>query len=224
MPDENKPISRVTRSGDDAKASYNRLSKWYDLMSNWYEGKHRTAALEKLAVQEGETVLEIGFGTGHGLQAMAQAVGGTGKVYGIDISEGMQAVATSRLKTAGLLNRVELTCGDAIPLPYESDHFDAVFMSFVLELFDTPEIPEILGECHRVLRKSGRLGVVALSKSERPGLAERLYEWAHRAFPRFADCRPIYVQQALSEAGFHIQEVAAISMWGLKGEIVLGVK
>jgi demethylmenaquinone methyltransferase/2-methoxy-6-polyprenyl-1,4-benzoquinol methylase len=193
-------------------------------MSDWYEGKHREAALEKLAVKESETVLEIGFGTGHGLLVMAHAVGDTGKVYGIDISEGMQAVALTRLEGSGLSERVDLICGDAVPLPYDSDHFDAVFMSFVLELFDTPEIPDLLGECQRVLRKGGRLGVVALSKSEKPGLAERLYEWAHRAFPKFADCRPIYVQQALSEAGFDLQPATAISMWGLPGEIVLGIK
>ena len=92
--------------------------------------------MQELGAKDGETVLEIGVGTGHCILALAQSVGNAGKVYGIDISEGMYDVTCARMRKAGLSGRVDLECGDAAELPYESDFFDAVFISFTLELFD----------------------------------------------------------------------------------------
>jgi ubiquinone/menaquinone biosynthesis C-methylase UbiE len=95
---------------------------------------------------------------------LAQAVGDTGKVYGLDLSEGMRNVAQARIEKAGLADRVDLHLGDAVQLPFESDSFDAVSMSSVLELFGTPEIPFVLRQCRRVLHVGGRICVVSLSK------------------------------------------------------------
>jgi ubiquinone/menaquinone biosynthesis C-methylase UbiE len=210
-------ISRVSRSKEAAKSTYDGLSRWYDALSG-------SSGLQKLAVQEGETVLEIGFGTGHAILALAAAVGAAGKVYGIDISEGMYNITEERVNQAGLSDRVELRCDDATQIPFAAECFDAVFMSFTLELFDTPEIPAVLSECLRVLRPEGRICVVALSKGMKAGWMVRLYEWAHRKFPAYIDCRPIFVQKAVENAGFAISEVTDMSMWGLPVETVLGQK
>lgn len=70
-------------------------------------------ALERLSVSEGETVLEIGFGTGHCLKWIAESVGPKGKAYGIDLSTGMMEISKERLEKAGLEDRVKLLCGDA---------------------------------------------------------------------------------------------------------------
>jgi ubiquinone/menaquinone biosynthesis C-methylase UbiE len=214
-------ISRVPRTKQEAKATYDRLSRWYDLVEGWSEKPFIAEGLQRLRAQRGEVVLEIGFGTGHGLEALAQAVGDVGRVYGQDLSEGMLSVAQSRIEKADLADRVELRLGDAVQLPFESGFFDAVFMSFVLELFDTPEIPLVLGECRRVLHVGGRIGIVSLSKEGDDGIPVRLYEWVHEQWPKLADCRPIYVRQSLEEAGFQVVDALERSMWGLPVEIVV---
>ncbi|MFB0546034.1 MAG: class I SAM-dependent methyltransferase [Anaerolineae bacterium] len=214
-------ISRVTRSKEEAKASYDKMSKWYDILAGRFEKRYRDAGLQKLSAKEGETVLEIGFGTGHCILALAQSVGNSGKVYGIDISEGMYNITRSRVEEEGLSERVKLKRGDAAKLPFEANFFDAIFMSFTLELFDTPEIPTVLHECQRVLRNGGRVCVVAMSNKGKAGVMTRLYEWAHRKFPNYVDCRPISVQKTLEDAGFQILDITEMSMWGLPVEIVV---
>lgn len=214
-------ISRVTRSKEEAKACYNMVSKWYDMLAGLAERKSREDGLQKLSAQEGEIVLEIGFGTGHSILVLAQSVGNSGKVYGIDISDEMYNSTQSRVKEAGLSERVVLKCGDAAKLPFEANFFNAIFMSFTLELFDTQEIPIVLYECQRVLRSGGRICIVAMSKKGKTNVIRRLYEWAHMKFPKYIDCRPIFVQEVLEDAGFQILDVIEMSMITLPVEIVV---
>jgi len=217
-------ISRVNRTRKEAKAAYNRLSKWYDLLARRTEKKYTDMGLEKLAAKEGEVILEIGFGTGHALVELARSVGPWGRVYGIDISSGMAAVARRRFRKAEVWQRVGLVIGDAFSLPFKAQSLDAIFMSFTLELFDTPEIEVVLIECRRVLREEGRICVVAMSKRGESNIMVRLYEWAHEKFPAYIDCRPIFAGKAITDAGFEISEIAHASMWGIPVEVVLAEK
>ena len=218
-------IKRVNRSKEAARASYNRMSRWYDTIAGSTEKKYRDWGLEKLSAQPGETVLEIGFGTGHCLVALAKRVGPHGRVIGLDISDGMLAIARQRLQKDGLSDRVDLHLGDATDLNFvEANSQDGVFMSFTLELFDNPEIPRVLQECHRILKPGGRLAVVSMTKTDPPSVPVRMYEWFHEHVPDYADCRPIFAKHAIEQNGFKIQDVSLSSMWGLPVEVVLGKK
>jgi ubiquinone/menaquinone biosynthesis C-methylase UbiE len=221
---ETQAISRVRRSRQQARETYDRISGWYDALEGNWEKRPREIGLRALNPREGETILEIGFGTGHSIISLARAVGGRGRVYGIDLSPRMLAIARRRVQQAGLARQVLLQNGDAASLPLGEALVDAVFMSFVLELFDTPELPVVLRECRRVLRQGGRICVVSLSKEGGRSFMRALYERAHSWLPRLLDCRPIFVGRALEEAGFADLRVTHTRLFGLPVEVAVGRK
>ncbi len=206
---------RVMRSREQAKRTYDKLSRFYDYFIGIFENKYRNKALEMLQIKKGETILEVGFGTGQCLIQIAERVGERGKTYGIDISSGMLQVAARKIDKAGLSDRVELYLGDALQMPYRSNKFDAVFLSFTLELFDTPEIPKVLDEIKRVLKPGGRLGGVSMSREYGATMSLKIYEWFHEKFPAYADCRPIYVYNTLREAGYKIEHSEKAGLFGI---------
>lgn len=216
-------VQRVFQSKAEIKAYYDKIARVYDLLAERAEQPMREKGLARLAARPAESILEIGFGTGHCLVDLAKAVGKDGKVYGLDISDAMLSLSRDLLGRSGMDGRVELHRGDAAHLPYPDDSLHGVFSSFTLELFDTPEIPLVLAEIQRVLRPGGRLTVVSLSKEGKQGLVMKVFEWTHNHFPNLMDCRPIHVRRAIEAAGFAVKASEIGQMW-VPVEIVLAVK
>jgi len=212
------PAARQHRHAATA-AAYDRLSRWYDILAGSEQPLVRQG-VESLAVQPGESILEIGPGTGHALLALARAAGSAGHVTGADLSPGMLRRAERRLERAGLGRQVRLVCANAAHLPLPPSSFDAAFLSFTLELFDETDVPLVLGECRRVLKPTGRICVVALASEGGSRHMLRLYTWAHSRFPAWVDCRPIAPAALLEGSGFCIQEILRRSLWGLPVQIV----
>ena len=146
---------------------------------------------------------------------LARAVGPTGRVHGIDISEGMLAVARQRVADEGVADRAELMLGDARNLTFADGQFDAAFVSFTLELFDDADIPRVLAAIRRVLCPAGRLGVVSMSREKDENVMTDVYVWLHRHFPHFVDCRPIDVAACLERADFKVKRLEKMAIWGL---------
>ncbi len=205
MSNNEKEILRVRASLEDIKKSYGLVSRDYAILEGIFEKGLRHKGLQLLSVTPGEVVLEVGVGTGYSLKEIANSVGENGKAYGIDITPQMLQITRKRLRKAKLIDRVELYEGDVRRMPYEDNKFDAVYMACTLELFDTPDIPRVLNEIKRVLKPSGRLGVASLTKEGREdSLFIRFYEWLHQKIPKYASCRPIYVEKSVEDAGYEI--------------------
>ena len=206
---------------------YDRLSRVYDLLAETDEHKAREEGELLLKLNPGERVLEIGFGTGNSLINMAESVGPTGRVCGIDVSGGMLKVAQRKISEKCLSDRVELSIGDARDLPYMDNSFNAAFASFTFELFPLDDIPVALEQVRRVLKESGRLGVVSMAmveEGEPSSLMEKTYIWMHRHFPHIVDCRPIDPVQYLQDAGFIIQKEIRLDIWSMPVKCVVGEK
>ena len=206
-------------SREQTQHNYDRMSRWYDLFAT-SEKKFTEFGLQLLGVKAGERALEIGFGTGHSLATLAGQAGESGLVTGLDLSSGMIEVARKRIQAKSPERSAQLIQGDGTLLPFSNNSFEALLLSFTLELFSESEIPVVLNECHRVLKREGRLGVVSLSKQD--VLACRLYEWGHKRWPALLDCRPIELRKSLETEGFRVQAAKVQTMWGLPVEIVLG--
>jgi len=221
MGDSKKEILRVPATLEDIKKSYGILSRSYAIIEGIFEKGLRRKGLQLLSVTSGEVVLEVGVGTGCSLKEIANRVGENGRAYGIDITPQMLDITRKRLEKAGLIDRVELHEGDARSMPYENNKFDAVYMASTLELFDTPDIPRVLNEIKRVLKPGGRLGVASLTKEGREdSLFLRFYEWLHQKIPKYASCRPIYVEKSVADAGYEITKtddfvIAKLVPWKL---------
>jgi demethylmenaquinone methyltransferase/2-methoxy-6-polyprenyl-1,4-benzoquinol methylase len=216
--------SRVIRPKRTTQQTYDRLSPIYHLLSASSEGPLTHLGIVLLAVQPGESVLEIGPGAGSALVELCQCSGLTGRVHGIDLSRGMLKQSRGRLTRAHLEKTISLHQGDGTALPYPARRYNAIFLSFTLELFSADDIPLVLGECRRVLRPGGRLGIVCLHRSQNLTPVVRLYEWFHARFPSLVDCRPIDAAALIQDAGFIIQKRILESMWGLPVEIALAIK
>src|SRR5690349_6849208 len=109
-----------------------------------------------ITLQPGETVLDLGSGGGIDVLLSAQRVGPTGKVYGLDMTDEMLALARANADKAGATN-VEFLKGDieSIPLPDES--VDVIISNCVINL--AADKTRVLAEAFRVLKPGGRFAV-----------------------------------------------------------------
>ncbi len=114
------------------------------------EAQFRARALDRLALNPGERVLEVGCGPGNSLQALREGVGAEGMVVAVDASRGMCRRAREH---AAEWPNVHIVHGDARRLPV--DDFDAAYASMSLSAVPDPD--GAVEAIHDLLRPGGRL-------------------------------------------------------------------
>ncbi|GAA0312089.1 methyltransferase domain-containing protein [Halarchaeum salinum] len=136
-----------------ARLFYRYLSTVYDRINPfiWNE-EMRTQALEMLALDADDHVLDVGCGTGFGTEGLLQH---TDHVYGLDQSEGQLEKAWAKF---GKTDHVAFTFGDAERLPFADDSFDAIWSSGSIEYWPNPVTA--LREFRRVVKPGGNVLVV----------------------------------------------------------------
>jgi len=130
---------------EEATRSIQRLYSTPDVV------QQRAEVLALLAVEPGERVLDVGSGPGFLVASLADAVGPSGAVHGLDPSAPMNAAARELVATRPWAGIDE---GSAVELPYRDEDFDAAVSTQVYEY--VADIPRALAELRRVLRPGGR--------------------------------------------------------------------
>lgn len=145
----------------------------YDLYGRFYDGfevlfKKRLAfALTRMPLRPGDTVLDIGIGTGLSLEFYP----GFAKVVGVDLSEGMlhqarRKVESGEVRTDASPHDTHLLQANALDLPFGDESFDAVFVSHVVSVVPNPH--QCMREAFRVARDRAPIVLVNHFRSPYP--------------------------------------------------------
>src|SRR5512144_2766842 len=109
--------------------------------------------------RSGERVLDVACGTGVVTRLVAQQVGQTGKVVGLDLNPGMLAVAAATAASEPLTSAsITWQEASATRMPFPDGAFDVAYCQLGLQFF--PDRPAALREMHRVLVSGGRVGLM----------------------------------------------------------------
>ncbi len=200
---------------------YQKLAPSYDIWGRITESKARNRCLEIAAIQDGESVLEVAVGTGLAFLKILRS-NPTGRNEGIDLTAEMLNRAREKAEKSGIRN-YRLSVGDAYKLEYPDDTFDVVINNYMFDLLPEGDFPIVLGEFKRVLRPSGRLVMVNMTKSER--WYNSLWEGIYRINPAWmGGCRGVYLLPYLESVRFEDRKRDFISQMTFPSEVVYGVK
>lgn len=112
---------------------------------------------EFMQIAPGHHVLDVGCGPGTDTLPLAQLVGETGHVTGVDSDWQMIELARQRAEQSGMTGRISHDMGDATELSYDDDRFDSCRSERVFQMIPVPE--RVLAEMVRVTRPGGRVVV-----------------------------------------------------------------
>ncbi len=120
-------------------------------------------AVRLLRLQPGQTVADIGAGSGYYTELLSKAVGSAGKVYATDIQPEMIRLLDERIRRRRLSNVQAILCTEADPrLPPES--LDLALLVDVYHEFAQPQ--QMLRAIHRALKPGGRLVLIEYRKED----------------------------------------------------------
>jgi demethylmenaquinone methyltransferase/2-methoxy-6-polyprenyl-1,4-benzoquinol methylase len=212
-------------SGQPVHAAVRRtftvLAPLYDALVPFISRTAHRRGLERLAVQDGETVLDVGIGTGRSLPALLDAAP-AGRVWGIDATPAMVRRARRRVPPR-LGDSVVLTDGDAASLPLPDAAVDAVFSSYTLDTMPADERVRSLREIGRVLRPAGRLVTVTMGRPRTP-VGHLWASLAGRAPALLGHARPVAMAPLLQREGFQVTDRERTTQMGFPSDIVCARK
>lgn len=178
------------------RAFFYDLTVWF--FTQGRERAFREKILRLARVQPGESLLDVGCGTGGLAIAAKRLVGRNGSVCGVDASPEMLARAKTKARRAG--TKIEWEKAVAQALPFPGAMFDAALSTVMLHHLPRAARQMCVGEMRRVVKPGGRVLIVDFEDSSQPtkGVLSRLHRHGHVKLDRIAGL--------VDEAGMNIIE------------------
>jgi demethylmenaquinone methyltransferase / 2-methoxy-6-polyprenyl-1,4-benzoquinol methylase len=165
---------------------FERISDNYDKMNSVISFqqhiKWRKDTMRRMNVKPGSKALDVCCGTGDWTIALAEAVGSSGEVTGLDFSQNMLNVGIEKIKNLGL-KQVNLIHGNAMELPFPDNSFDYVTIGFGLR--NVPDYLQVLKEMNRVLKPGGIAVCLETSQPTLIGYKQLYYFYFKFIMPLF---------------------------------------
>lgn len=165
---------------------FEKISDNYDKMNSVISFqqhiKWRKDAMKRMDVKQGSHALDVCCGTADWTIALAEAVGPSGNVTGLDFSQNMLNVGIEKVKKLGL-SHVNLIHGNAMELPFPDNSFDFVTIGFGLR--NVPDYLQVLKEMYRVLKPGGMAVCLETSQPTLFGYRQLYYFYFRFVMPIF---------------------------------------
>lgn len=152
----------VDTRASEIRAIFDNIAPVYDRLNDSMSlGLHRVWKLMTVKWSNpklGDTCLDLCCGSGDLTQLLARQVGGKGKVFGVDFSPALLAIAKQRVQNNYPPLAITWVEADVLNLPFADDHFDCATMGYGLR--NVTDIPRCLQELHRVLKPNAKAAIL----------------------------------------------------------------
>ncbi|HTY38518.1 MAG TPA: bifunctional demethylmenaquinone methyltransferase/2-methoxy-6-polyprenyl-1,4-benzoquinol methylase UbiE [Bacteroidota bacterium] len=178
------PTERQTYEQSYVRSLFNRIAPHYDFLNHFLsvglDIRWRKKAVRLLWEYEPRTILDVATGTADlALEAWKPPVE---RIYGIDLSPGMLALAREKIRQRGLEHSILVEEGSAERLRFPSESFDAVMVAFGIRNFS--DLEGGLREMFRVLRPGGAIMILEFSRPRATPFRQLYSFYFTRVLPR----------------------------------------
>jgi demethylmenaquinone methyltransferase/2-methoxy-6-polyprenyl-1,4-benzoquinol methylase len=163
---------------------FESIYKKYDVMNSVISFQRHKAwrkdTMKRMQVKSGDKALDVCCGTADWTIALAEAVGPTGDVIGLDFSKNMLQIGEEKIKN---YKNINLLHGNAMELPFKDNEFDFVTIGFGLR--NVPDYLQVIHEMNRVLKPGGKVVCLETSQPNLPVFKQLYFFYFKNIMPVF---------------------------------------